>query len=166
MVKTKKKRKCNKAMAVHCKARVNFIIELLVKGYRHNEIINYIKQFSNDTTALNNIDWNISERQLERYIATAQSVISKRLLTNRDYYINRSIKRKDMLFRMALERDDVKLANNVDDSMIELLGMKKLVIESRVDFTFTDIPQSERGIELTNELLKELEIEKTNKHSS
>ena len=101
--------------------RVNTIIPLVSFLTRH-EIQGYIKK---------NQDWNISDNQLDVYIAKAKEALKKNWDSARSEAIERSYNNSNNLFKKAFQDGDWKTCLSIQDKIDKLAGIHdKQIIES------------------------------------
>ena len=114
----KKSKKSTKGIM---QARVNVIIPLVSFLTRH-EIQGYIKK---------NQDWQISDNQLDVYIAKAKEALKKNWDNARDEAVERSYNNSNNLFKKSFQDGDWKTCLSIQDKIDKLAGLHdKTIIES------------------------------------
>ena len=110
--------------------RVILIANMLVEGKSRSSIIHY----SSD-------NWNIGERQVDKYISKAREIITKETIRNLEFDYAKAIKRYEDLYRKALEIEDYRLALAVNKEISNLQGLNKVQIEHSGNIEFiSNIP--------------------------
>jgi hypothetical protein len=105
----------NKATVAQFEARVNKVMEMLILGLSRASILQYVT---------NSTDWNVSDRQVDNYIADANREIEKHSETVRERELGKAIRRLEMLFQSCMKVQDYQRALAVQKELNELLGLK------------------------------------------
>jgi len=105
----------NKATVAQFEARVNKVIEMLILGLPRASAIQYVT---------NSTDWNVSDRQVDNYIAEANKEVEKYSQTVRERELGKAIRRLEMLFQSCMKVQDYQRALAVQKELNELLGLK------------------------------------------
>ena len=96
------------------KRRVSTVSELLLRGVSRGKICQYVTD---------NTDWNITERTVDRYIATATEAIEKSADINLTFEVGRAIERREYLYQKGLTTQDFKFALSVEKDRGDLIGL-------------------------------------------
>lgn len=95
--------------------RVELVSKMMIDGQGRADIIH----FSSD-------NWNISERQIDKYIAKAREVIQNDIIRNIEFDYAKSIKRYECIYQKAIQSKDFKLALLVNKEISSLQGLNKV----------------------------------------
>jgi len=114
----KKSKKSTKGIM---QARVNIIIPLVSFLTRH-EIVGYIRK---------NQEWDVSDKQVDNYIAKAKKALKKNWDIARDEAVERSYNNSNNLFKKSFQDGDWKTCLSIQDKIDKLAGLHdKTIIES------------------------------------
>lgn len=105
--------------------RVAEVSEMLINGVNRASIVHY----SSD-------NWDISERQVDKYISKARELIQSDIIKNLEFDYAKSIKRYESLYQKAIEIKDYRLALTVNKEITQLQGLSKMQIEHSGDVQF------------------------------
>lgn len=121
--------------------RLDYVLGMVVSGLRQSKIIEIINAKKTDPKF--KIDFNIEDSGIKEYIRAAHKTILKKSHST-DYYYKRAIRRKDELYAMSKQLQDLKTCNAIDDSLNKLLGFDKQTVEHKAtnQIMFGDIPVS------------------------
>lgn len=107
------------------KQRINEVSEMLINAKSRNEIIHY----SSD-------QWNVGERQTDKYIASARGLIQSEIQKNIEYDYAKAVRRYEELYRLAIEGKDYRLASSINKEIANLQGLHKIQIEHSGNIQF------------------------------
>jgi len=86
--------------------------------------------------------WKISERQVDKYIKKAKSLIQKEVIKNLEYDYAKAIRRYEDLYKIGIKDKDYKLAMAANKEIAKLQGLASVQIEHTGDIKFiTNIPE-------------------------
>jgi hypothetical protein len=108
--------KASKAL-VHL--RVEQVAEILVAGGSFRDIWQYASEKDAETGR----PWRVSDRQLRRYVALADVLISSRIEHDRDKRFNLAIAQRQALYARAFEAGDWRAALSILKDRDELWGL-------------------------------------------
>ena len=110
-----KGKKYTRADPAEITRRVDEVIRFRMDGMQLHDLI--------DHAAQQTPPWNVSERQLARYIEQADDLISKRVDKSRKRIIGLHLARRDALFARAVNAADLRTALAILDSKARLEGL-------------------------------------------
>lgn len=116
--------------------RIDVICELLIKGLTRGQMCQYVSKKT---------DWNISERQVDRYIEEAKEKI-KNSDNDKGFEIQRAKRRLEKLYIKNEEIEDYKECRALIDTSAKLFGWneaEKHEVSVKADFDITKIYKSE-----------------------
>lgn len=93
--------------------RINIVYSMLLAGLRRYDIFQECKK----------LEWGVSERQIDNYIAEAKKIVELESKENRSYEFARSLSRFETLYTKALKVQDLKTAVTIIDKRNRMLGI-------------------------------------------
>lgn len=81
-------------------------------------------------------NWNIGERQTDKYIERAKLLVEKSIKRKVEYDYAKAIRRYEDLYRLSLEKKDFKTALSVNKELTTLQGLYKQEIEHSGEIKF------------------------------
>lgn len=110
--------------------RINEVVDMLIEGRNRFKIIQY-----------GSTQWNIGERQIDKYIAKARDLIQMDVKKNIEYDYAKAIRRYEELYNKAIENEDYRLALSINKEISTIQGLHKIQIEHSGDIEFiSNIP--------------------------
>lgn len=110
--------------------RINEVVNMLIEGKNRNKIILYGSD-----------NWDIGERQIDKYIAKARDLIQLDIKKNIEYDYAKAIRRYEELYNKAIENVDYRLALSINKEISSIQGLLKIQIEHSGDIQFiSNIP--------------------------
>lgn len=110
--------------------RINEVVDMLIEGRNRFKIIQY-----------GSTQWNIGERQIDKYIAKARDIIQMDVKKNIEYDYAKAIRRYEELYNKAIENKDYRLALSINKEISTIQGLHKIQIEHSGDIEFiSNIP--------------------------
>ena len=110
--------------------RINEVVNMLIEGKNRNKIILYGSD-----------NWDIGERQIDKYIAKARDLIQLDIKKNIEYDYAKAIRRYEELYNKAIESVDYRLALSINKEISTIQGLFKIQIEHSGDIQFiSNIP--------------------------
>ena len=97
--------------------RVNDVYVFLLKGSSRQEIIQHSAE-----------EWDIGERQADKYIEKARKYFNERLRIERDTELGQSVTRYEMLFQKALKVQDYKTAIQAQSRIDKVMGLEQTTV--------------------------------------
>lgn len=108
-----------KATKAVIRQRVEQVMRIRLCGAEFWEI----RQYAAETDAETDRPWNVSDRQLWRYVAAADELLDEYLDHDRKKLFNRHIGQRRALFARALESGDIRTALAVAKDEADLYGL-------------------------------------------
>ena len=105
----------NKSTELEFSNRVDIVNKMLLEGYSQHEI--FLK--ANDE-----YEWNVSDRQLYRYIEKCAELRKKVFSKEREELLLDHVAKRNELYKKALKNERVDTALRVLDSLAELQGLR------------------------------------------
>ncbi|NML70606.1 hypothetical protein HHL23_12430 [Chryseobacterium sp. RP-3-3] len=103
---------------------------MLIKAKSRNEIIHYSSE-----------NWNVGERQIDKYIAQARKLIQSEIQKNIEYDYAKAVRRYETLYQSAIDNRDYRLASSINKEIANLQGLYKIQIEHSGNIEFiSNIP--------------------------
>ena len=102
-------------------ARVEAVAELLIRGFRRRQILQYAAGDINADPPRES--WDVSERQVDTYIERATALLSEAAKTVFKVEFGKSVRRHEYLFSRALAAGEFNTAISVERSRKALLGL-------------------------------------------
>ena len=121
--------------------RIDIVCEFLIKGLTRGQMFQYVS---------NKTEWNITQRQLDNYIAEAKEKI-KNSDTDKGFEIQRAKKRLEKLYVKNESLEDYKECRALIDTSAKLFGWneaEKHDVNVKADFDITKIYKSENQPEV------------------
>lgn len=110
--------------------RIADVSEMLIEGRSRG----FIVQFGSD-------NWNIGERQVDKYISKAREVVKGGVIRNLEFDYAKAVRRYESLYQKAMENEDYRLALSVNKEIVNLQGLSKIQIEHSTNVNFiSNIP--------------------------
>ena len=86
-------------------------------------------------------NWNIGERQIDKYILRAKKLVEKSIKKELEYDYAKAVRRYEDLYKLSLEKKDYKTALSVNKELTALQGLNKVQIEHSGNIEFiSNIP--------------------------
>lgn len=105
--------------------RVRVVTGLLINGNSREDIVQYSSE-----------NWNIGERQTDKYIHKAKELVEKSVKKNIDYDYAKAIRRYEDLYKLAIDRKDYRTAITANKEITALQGLFKQQLEFSGDIKF------------------------------
>ena len=102
-----------KSNRVTVATRVRDVMKLIVAGAEFGDI----RQYATDHA------WNLTERQIWRYVKAAHREFAKTIARDRDELLGRHLMQRRALFARALKNNDIRTALMVIQDEAQLLGL-------------------------------------------
>src|SRR5690606_41904746 len=75
------------------------------------------------------VEWNIGERQADKYIARAKVLVEQSVKRKVEYDYAKAVRRYEDLYKLSIEKKDYKTALSVNKELTVLQGLHKMQIE-------------------------------------
>ena len=105
--------------------RIREISKLLINGNNRDSIIQY-----------SSMNWNIGERQTDKYIQKARETIETSIKKSIGYDYAKAVCRYEELYKQSIDRKDYKTAVNINKELSNLQGISKQQIEHSGEVQF------------------------------
>ncbi|CAI8765397.1 hypothetical protein [Chryseobacterium sp. IT-36CA2] len=105
--------------------RIKEVAIMLINGNSREIIVLYCSE-----------NWNIGERQADKYIARAKTLVEKSVTRNINYDYAKATRRYEELYRSAIENKDYRLASSINKEIANLQGLYKIQIEHSGNIQF------------------------------
>ncbi|MDH0660453.1 hypothetical protein [Empedobacter sp. GD03865] len=105
--------------------RIKDIATMLINGNMREFIILHCSE-----------NWNIGERQADKYIERAKSLVEKSIKRKVEYDYAKAVRRYEDLYRLSVEKKDFKTALSVNKELTTLQGLYKQEIEHSGEIKF------------------------------
>jgi len=105
--------------------RIKDIATMLINGNMREFIILHCSE-----------NWNIGERQADKYIERAKSLVEKSIKRKVEYDYAKAVRRYEDLYRLSIEKKDFKTALSVNKELTTLQGLYKQEIEHSGEIKF------------------------------
>lgn len=116
----------DKATKVQVEQRVTTVYQLLLCGASRSDIFRYVSELQKKHLA-DRVEfpdpWNITERQIENYIASANKRFEEASKTHRKRIFGRTIARREDLYQRALRLQDLGKALAIDQDTAKLYDL-------------------------------------------
>ena len=110
--------------------RIKSISSMLINGNNREFIVLYCSE-----------NWNIGERQADKYISKARTLIEQSVKKQVAYDYAKAVRRYEELYRLSIEKKDYKTALSVNKELTTLQGLFKIEIEHSGNIEFiSNIP--------------------------
>lgn len=110
--------------------RINETAKMLINGNIREKIVQYSSE-----------NWNVGERQIDKYISKARDLIQNEIVKNVEYDYAKAIRRYEELYNISIEKKDYKLAISINKELTTLQGLHKIQIEHSGEVQFiSNIP--------------------------
>ena len=113
MANTKAKKTNENSNIATFNKRINIVYSMLLAGLRRYDIFQECKK----------LEWGVSERQIDNYIAEGKKIIESESKENRAYEFSKSLSRYENLYTKALKVQDLKTAVTIIDKRNRMLGI-------------------------------------------
>ena len=94
--------------------RISEVAKLLIKGNGREDIVQYCAKH-----------FKISERQADKYIQRAKEEIEISAKRNIEYEYGKAVKRYELLFNLAVDGKNYKVALQINKELVNLQGLVK-----------------------------------------
>ena len=98
--------------------RIKSISSMLINGNNREFIVLYCSE-----------NWNIGERQADKYISKARTLIEQSVKKQVAYDYAKAVRRYEELYRLSIEKKDYKTALSVNKELTTLQGLFKIEVE-------------------------------------
>ncbi len=98
--------------------RIKSISSMLINGNNREFIVLYCSE-----------NWNIGERQADKYISKARTLIEQSVKKEVAYDYAKAVRRYEELYRLSIEKKDYKTALSVNKELTTLQGLFKIEVE-------------------------------------
>lgn len=105
--------------------RIKSISSMLINGNNREFIVLYCSE-----------NWNIGERQADKYISKARTLIEQSVKKQVDYDYAKAVRRYEELYRLSIEKKDYKTALSVNKELTTLQGLFKIEVEHSGNIEF------------------------------
>jgi len=110
--------------------RIKSISSMLINGNNREFIVLYCSE-----------NWNIGERQADKYISKARTLIEQSVKKQVAYDYAKAVRRYEELYRLSIEKKDYKTALSVNKELTTLQGLFKIEVEHSGNIEFiSNIP--------------------------
>ena len=105
--------------------RIKSISSMLINGNNREFIVLYCSE-----------NWNIGERQADKYISKARTLIEQSVKKQVAYDYAKAVRRYEELYRLSMEKKDYKTALSVNKELTTLQGLFKIEVEHSGNIEF------------------------------
>ena len=105
--------------------RIKSISSMLINGNNREFIVLYCSE-----------NWNIGERQADKYINKARTLIKQSVKKQVAYDYAKAVRRYEELYRLSIEKKDYKTALSVNKELTTLQGLFKIEVEHSGNIEF------------------------------
>ena len=105
--------------------RIKSISSMLINGNNREFIVLYCSE-----------NWNIGERQADKYISKARTLIEQSVKKQVAYDYAMAVRRYEELYRLSIEKKDYKTALSVNKELTTLQGLFKIEVEHSGNIEF------------------------------
>ena len=105
--------------------RIKSISSMLINGNNREFIVLYCSE-----------NWNIGERQADKYISKARTLIEQSVKKQVAYDYAKAVRRYEELYRLSIEKKDYKTALSVNKGLTTLQGLFKIEVEHSGNIEF------------------------------
>ena len=105
--------------------RIKSISSMLINGNNREFIVLYCSE-----------NWNIGERQADKYISKARTLIEQSVKKQVAYDYAKAVRRYEELYRLSIEKKDYKTALSVNKELTTLQGLFKIEVEHSGNIEF------------------------------
>jgi hypothetical protein len=105
--------------------RIKSISSMLINGNNREFIVLYCSE-----------NWNIGERQADKYISKARTLIEQSVKKQVAYDYAKAVRRYEDLYRLSIEKKDYKTALSVNKELTTLQGLFKIEVEHSGNIEF------------------------------
>jgi hypothetical protein len=148
-----------KIISAEMDQRINYVAMLILKGISSRyEILQIASK----------LDWKVSNRQIDTYMARARMMIQDLAREDREFELAKSLGRHDLLFNKSLHQNDYRTALEIEKSRAKIVGLEIVHVEVKSDnknhnFSpdLAPIYGSEAFIDYTRKLRNELSTGKS-----
>src|SRR5271157_382535 len=112
--------------------RLTKINELLLNGYSRVDIVQYSAE-----------NWNINERQTDKYIREVKENITTHFNQTREENIGIALARRENLYKDAREKNEIRTALEVDKDLRKLQGLYEDRLSVSADITNIDLSKGD-----------------------
>lgn len=109
-----------RATKVERERRIEELVELLVAGVPRRGILAWAAQQAAQSGGQR---WDVSERQIDAYLAAARERLRATATPDRGYALGRSLSRLQLLFSKALAAGNLAVALQAERTLAQLLGL-------------------------------------------
>ena len=105
--------------------RIKSISSMLINGNNREFIVLYCSE-----------NWNIGERQADKYISKARTLIEQSVKKQVAYDYAKAVRRYEELYRLSIEKKDYKTALSVNKELTTLQRLFKIEVEHSGNIEF------------------------------
>ena len=105
--------------------RIKSISSMIINGNNREFIVLYCSE-----------NWNIGERQADKYISKARTLIEQSVKKQVAYDYAKAVRRYEELYRLSIEKKDYKTALSVNKELTTLQGLFKIEVEHSGNIEF------------------------------
>lgn len=98
--------------------RIREVSVMLINGSSREVIVLHCSKY-----------WSIGERQADKYIVRAKTLVEKSVSRKLEYDYAKAIRRYEDLYRLSIDKKDYKTALSVNKELTVLQGLHKMQIE-------------------------------------
>ncbi len=110
--------------------RIKDVAKMLINGNSREDIILHCSAI-----------WSIGERQTDKYIVRAKTLVEKSVKKKIEYDYAKAIRRYEDLYKFCIEKKDYKTAITVNKELTNLQGLNKTKVEHSGNIEFiSNIP--------------------------
>ena len=110
--------------------RIKDVAIMLINGNSREDIILHCSTI-----------WNIGERQTDKYIVRAKTLVEKSVKKKIEYDYAKAIRRYEDLYKFCIDKKDYKTAISVNKELTNLQGLNKVKVEHSGNIEFiSNIP--------------------------
>lgn len=105
--------------------RIKEVSVMLINGSSREVIVLHCSKY-----------WSIGERQADKYIVRAKTLVEKSVCRKLEYDYAKAIRRYEDLYRLSIEKKDYKTALSVNKEITALQGLLKQQVEHAGEVQF------------------------------
>lgn len=105
--------------------RIREVSVMLINGSSREVIVLHCSKY-----------WSIGERQADKYIVRAKTLVEKSVSRKLEYDYAKAIRRYEDLYRLSIEKKDYKTALSVNKEITALQGLLKQQVEHAGEVQF------------------------------
>jgi hypothetical protein len=110
--------------------RIKDVAKMLINGNSREDVVLHCS-----------VQWNIGERQTDKYIVRAKTLVEKSVKRKLEYDYSKAVWRYEDLYKFCIEKKDYKTAITVNKELTNLQGLNKVKVEHSGNIEFiSNIP--------------------------